>query len=130
MKELKRVPELRFSEFNGFYEIHKLETLFGNISSGKSKSNSDGEYTFYGSTGIIGTSKQFDYEGEKLLVARVGANAGSLYKVKGRYCVSDNTLLINKNPESNIGFLYYSLVNFNLNRLIFGSGQPLITGGQ
>ena len=29
-----------------------------------------------------------------------------------------------------INFSYYQLINFGLNKLIFGSGQPLVTGGQ
>ena len=32
--------------------------------------------------------------------------------------------------NQSVDFIYYHLENFGLNKLIFGSGQPLITGGQ
>ncbi len=127
-KQLK--PKLRFPEFSNNYEAHTIESFFGNISSGKSKVFDEGQYYLYGSTGAIGTSNKYDFEGNKLLVARVGANAGSLYQVDGKYCVSDNTLMINYSNKANIQYLKYGLIQFNLNRLIFGTGQPLITGGQ
>ena len=45
--------------------------------------------------------------------------------------MSDNTLLVKtKAKELNISFLFYVLRNKGLNHLVFGSGQPLITGGQ
>ncbi len=102
-----------------------------NIASGRSTAKfAEGEYPFYGSTGIISHSNEFDYSGEKILIARVGANAGFLYKVKGEYSVSDNTLMLSLNDEVDLNFIYSLLLRDNLNKLIFGSGQPLITGGQ
>jgi type I restriction enzyme S subunit len=89
-----------------------------------------GDYPIYGSTGVIGLKKQPDYEGEKILIARVGANAGTINKVNGKYCVSDNTLIVSYKSRIDINFSYYQLKNYDLNRLIFGSGQPLITGSQ
>ena len=61
------------------------------LQSGKSKDKlENGEFLFYGSTGIIGYTNTPDYSGACLLVARVGANAGSLYAVDGHFSVSDN----------------------------------------
>ena len=37
--------------------------------------------------------------------------------------------MIIKPKEVDVQYIYYFLQHFNLNRLIFGSGQPLITGG-
>ena len=119
------------TKFNMNWRNKNLESLTKNIASGKSlTNNSNGEYPIYGSTGIIGFSKNFDYEGIKLLVARVGANAGTINRVIGKYCVSDNTLMVTTNSEYDTNFAYYQLLYFNLNKLVFGSGQPLITGGQ
>ena len=64
------------------------------------------------------------------MIARVGANAGTVNKVSGKYCVSDNTLMVTYPPEIDINFSYYQLINFRINKIIFGSGQPLVTGGQ
>lgn len=113
------------------WEVKKMSEIVKNISSGNSNtSNESGSYNLYGSTGEIGKKSYYDYSGEKLLVARVGANAGNLYKVLGNYCVSDNTLMLSLDDRLCIDFLFFFLKNFNLNKLVFGSGQPLITGGQ
>lgn len=102
------------------------------IASGKSKTKTQvGEaFPIYGSTGIIGFSSKPDYEGERILVARVGANAGTVNYVDGKYCVSDNTLMVQLKKEFDFSFIFYFLKYSNLNKLIFGSGQPLITGTQ
>ena len=113
------------------WEVKTLQNQIVNIASGRSSTkNTNGVYPIYGSTGQIGYSNNFDYEGDKILVARVGANAGSINRVSGKYCVSDNTLMITNNSQYDIGFSFYQLLYLNLNKLVFGSGQPLITGGQ
>ncbi|APG64104.1 hypothetical protein LPB136_01405 [Tenacibaculum todarodis] len=123
-------PKLRFKEFEGEWEEKKFGDLVNSISSGKIKPGSEGEFLVYGSTGVIGKSNQFTHEGEYILIARVGANAGRINRVSGKYAVTDNTLIIDskKNILNNC-FTEGFLEKFNLNRLIFGSGQPLITGG-
>ena len=63
-----------------------------------------------------------------MLVARVGANAGSLQIINEPCGITDNTLII-KPKKVDALYIYYFLQHFNLNRLVFGSGQPLITGG-
>lgn len=124
-------PKIRFPEFEGDWQNVKLDTFTKSISSGKSKSReSEGEYFLYGSTGIIGYTDENDYNGECILIARVGANAGNLYKVDGNYSVTDNTLMLYTNEDSYFDFTYYLLIKEGLNKLVFGSGQPLITGGQ
>ena len=65
-----------------------------------------GEYPVYGSTGVIGYSNQYEYEGNKILIARVGANAGYINLVDGKYGVSDNTLIVDLRENVNIGPLY------------------------
>ena len=124
-------PTLRFPQFTEQWKTKKLGEVAESIYSGKSKAtNKSGKFAFYGSTGIIAYSDNFDYSGDKIIVARVGANAGSLYKVYGNYSVSDNALMITVSKEANIDFVAITLLNMNLSRITFGSGQPLITGGQ
>ena len=123
------VPKLRFGEFEGDWQRNTIEELCSNIASGRSKASDLGEYPLYGSTGQIGICSEFDHDGAKILVARVGANAGHLNLVSGKYGVTDNTLIVEPNELVNIRLVFYFFSQFNLNRLIFGSGQPLITGG-
>ena len=113
------------------WEDKKLGEITLSVASGKSNTQSrEGKYPIYGSTGIIGWCNVYDYEGNKILIARVGANAGTVNKVSGKYCVSDNTLMVSLQSNIDIDFIFFKLINYQLNRLVFGSGQPLITGGQ
>ena len=123
------VPNLRFPEFSGEWEEYRIEDITENISSGKSKCHSlNGKYNLYGSTGIIGKTDEPCYDGDLVLVARVGANAGFLQIINELCGITDNTLIIKpKNVDTQ--YIYYFLQYYNLNRLVFGSGQPLITGG-
>ncbi|WP_368328225.1 restriction endonuclease subunit S [Phocaeicola vulgatus] len=121
------VPALRFPEFTEEWNYESLDTIAPNITSGRSKP-SLGEYNLYGSTGIIGKTATADYSGDMLLVARVGANAGSLQLVNDSCGITDNTLII-KSCKLSSHYLYFYLQHYNLNRLVFGSGQPLITAG-
>jgi len=124
------IPRLRFPEFAGNWKEKKLEMITESISSGRDKNDSAGTYDLHGSTGVIGKTLNDSYSGEFLLVARVGANAGLLTKAKGKFGVTDNTLVIQLKRLSDIDFTFYYLDSIGLNKLVFGSGQPLITGGQ
>lgn len=125
----KLQPKLRFPEFEGEWENEKLINKVNSISSGKIKPKEEGEFFVYGSTGIIGKSDIFSHEGDYILVARVGANAGQINRAKGKFSVTDNTLIIDLKDKDSVSFCELFLKKYNLNKLIFGSGQPLITGG-
>jgi len=129
-EHVKNVPSLRFPEFDGEWSKARLENQTNSIVSGKTKPQPDGEYNVFGSTGIIGKSDICTHDGKYILVARVGANAGTLNMVSGVFSVTDNTLIVDANDNTDVNFLYYKLKQFHLNRMVFGSGQPLITGGQ
>jgi len=100
------------------------------IGSGKTNTKIVGNYPLYGSTGQIGCCLSPEYEGDSILVARVGANAGQLNFVNGQYGVSDNTIIVRLKVNNLIHYFKYWLIRKNLNTLVFGSGQPLITGSQ
>ena len=108
-----------------------LATLATSVASGRSKPDAIyGEYPVYGSTGIIGNTNNASHAGEVILVARVGANAGKLNLVTGKFGVTDNTIIIRLKDNLCLPFFYLQLERKNLNSLVFGSGQPLITGTQ
>jgi type I restriction enzyme, S subunit len=130
MTENKVEPKLRFKEFKDDWNKVFLGNLANSISSGKSKCEESGSFDVYGSTGKIGVCSKYSHQGRYILAARVGANAGFLNCVQGSFGVSDNTLVLDLKDTSSIRFIFYYLLSFNLNRLVFGSGQPLITGGQ
>ena len=113
------------------WEVKRLGEVCNSISSGNNKERNDnGDYPVYGSTGLIGYSNVYIYDTSQILVARVGAHAGYVYCVNGYYDVSDNTLILNLKSIYHFDFAYNQLLHYNLNRYIFGSGQPLVTAGQ
>jgi type I restriction enzyme S subunit len=120
---------LTFEE--GAVEWKALGEVCISISSGKNKDKSEGgEFPVYGSTGVIGRTNNKVYEIEQILVARVGANAGRVNIAVGEYDVSDNTLILSVKDNISLKYLFYYLVNLNLNRFVKGAGQPLLTAGQ
>jgi type I restriction enzyme S subunit len=131
-REGETVPRLRFPEFRdaGEWKPKPLGRLCDNISSGKDKSDPKGTYNLYGSTGIIGNTASGTYSGVYILVARVGANAGRLTKTEGVFGVTDNTLVLHLKNLGIVDFIYCWLDKTGLNKLVFGSGQPLLTGKQ
>jgi len=121
-------PRTRFPDFRDHWKEFRLGDLCDGIYSGRDKSESEGDFDLYGSTGIIGKTAVPSHSGPHILVARVGANAGLLNKVEGKFGVTDNTLVISLKSSVNIDFVFHYLGSVGINRLIFGSGQPLITG--
>ena len=121
------VPNLRFPEFSGEWDVMELQDIAPNICSGRDKPSHNGKVILYGSTGVIGMTESASYLDELILVARVGANAGQLQVANSPCGVTDNALVINAHEWN--AYIYYYLQYYNLNRLVFGSGQPLITGG-
>ena len=106
---------------------------FATIQSGKNKERTDnGQFPLFGSTGLISRTNISVYEGDYILIARVGANAGFTYRVNGKFDVSDNTLIVTiiKNNTINIDYLYHCLIEQNLNKYAKGGGQPLVTSGE
>lgn len=108
----------------------KLGECCHDIFSGKNVSRKDfGKYVVYGSTGVIGYTDKYEYDFDAILIARVGANAGLVNIVSGEYDVSDNTLIIKLLGVIDLTYLYYLLIQMDLNQFVFGSGQPLVTAG-
>ena len=131
-REGETQPRLRFPEFlnAGEWEINELGELCKSIASGKDKNDLEGSFDLYGSTGVIGKASKATFDGAYILVARVGANAGFLNKANGKFGLTDNTLAIDLQRTDQLDFVYYYLQKIGLNKFVFGSGQPLITGTQ
>ena len=113
------------------WEQRKLSDVVDSVDTGKSrfdKEGSSGEYPILGSTSVIGYDDEYDYEGDFILTARVGANAGSLYRHAGKVKISDNTVFIQ--ASQNIEFLYQLLIQFDIKKLSFGTGQPLVKASE
>lgn len=124
-------PKIRFKGFTKDWEQRRLADVVDSVDTGKSKfdkEGSSGEYPILGSTSVIGYDDEYDYEGDFILTARVGANAGSLYRHTGKVKISDNTVFIQ--ASQNIEFLYQLLIRFDIKKLSFGTGQPLVKASE
>ncbi|NME56055.1 HsdR family type I site-specific deoxyribonuclease [Dorea formicigenerans] len=108
-----------------------MSDVVDSVDTGKSRFDKEGlsgEYPILGSTSVIGYDDEYDYEGDFILTARVGANAGSLYRHAGKVKISDNTVFIQ--ASQNIEFLYQLLIQFDIKKLSFGTGQPLVKASE
>ncbi|MGP4117953.1 restriction endonuclease subunit S [Levilactobacillus zymae] len=127
-----KYPQLRFKGFTDPWEQRKLNDAVDNIGTGKSKymlqEKSDlAKYEVLGSTSVIGYDEDYDHEGDFILTARVGANAGNLYHHSGKVKITDNTVFI---QGENLAFVYNLLTQFDLKKLSFGTGQPLVKSSE
>lgn len=123
----KKIPAIRFKGVTDGWEKRKLSNVVDSIDTGKSKFDKQrvyGKYPILGSTSIIGYDDEYDYDGDFILTARVGANAGSLYRHTGKVKISDNTVFIQ--ALQNIKFIYQIITKFDIKKLSFGTGQPLV----
>ena len=107
------------SEFGEWEEIALGKIKGVSIASGKSSHEKLelAKYYYYGSTGVIGYSNEYDYQGTRILIARVGHNAGYIYMVSGQYNVSDNTLILELPSNLDYIFIRAFLEKFQLNKL-------------
>ncbi|WP_459520344.1 restriction endonuclease subunit S [Lactiplantibacillus plantarum] len=127
-----KFPQLRFSVLADAWEQRKLSDAVDNIGTGKSKymlqEKSDlAKYEVLGSTSVIGYDEDYNHEGDFILTARVGANAGNLYHHSGKVKITDNTVFI---QGKNLAFIYNLLTQFDLKQLSFGTGQPLVKASE
>ena len=79
---------------------------------------------------LSGDHSKATIEGRAILIARVGANAGTLNVVVGEYGVTDNTIIVRISDSVLWSYVWRQLDAKRLNSMVFGSGQPLITGTQ
>ena len=129
----KPVPQIRFRGFTDAWKPRKLGEVAQSVGTGRSAFTSNAEespdtpFAVLGSTSVISYDREYDHSGDFILTARVGANAGNLYRYQGSVKITDNTVYIQGN---NLDYLYYLLLKFDLKSLSFGTGQPLIKASE
>lgn len=98
--------------------------IFGN---GKVKPKKTGNIPIYGGNGILGFSDESNYQGETIIIGRVGAYCGSVFYQNEPIWVSDNALSAKPKNDYDTKFLFYFLKNVGLNKYAGGSSHPLVT---
>lgn len=94
---------------------------------GKKKPNAEGNIPIYGGNGILGYTNEFNSEKNSIIIGRVGAYCGCVYKEDNKCWISDNAIVGYPKENYDYLFMYYYLKFKNLNSLHIGSGHPLMT---
>ena len=118
---LKKVPK--------HWKKQKLRYLL-ELKNGKLITNDelvdDGEIPVYGGNGIMGRTDKYNYDGELLILGRVGAKCGNVHYTNQKIWVSDNAISVRS--IINYQFMYQLLTVIDLHRLASETAQPLLVG--
>ena len=112
------------------YQEKKLGDI-ANLRNGKALSTE--RYSIYGKHPVFGSNGKIAHTDELLnpfpviVIGRVGAYCGSVFRINEPSWVSDNAIIAEPKDENDLGFLYYILKHLDLNRTAIGSAQPLLT---
>ncbi len=120
---------------NNAYKSTKYQNItLGSILKMKSgsflpaKNQISGKYNVYGGNGITGTHKEWQHEGKRIIIGRVGKKCGNVHLVSGKYWVTDNAFLTDKvDNEFSDEYLEIVLELLNLNRFKVISAQPSLS---
>ena len=94
---------------------------------GKKKPNENGNIPIYGGNGILGYTNKSNTKKNNLVIGRVGAYCGCVYKSDEECWISDNAILGIVRHNVDYNFMYYLLKSLCLNNHHIGSSQPLMT---
>jgi type I restriction enzyme S subunit len=118
---LKKVPK--------HWKKQKLRYLL-ELKNGKLITNDelvdDGEIPVYGGNGIMGRTDKYNYDGELLILGRVGAKCGNVHYTNQKIWVSDNAISVRS--IINYKYMYQLLTVIDLHRLASETAQPLLVG--
>ena len=94
---------------------------------GKKRNNKLGKYPVYGGNGVLGYTDNYNSESNSIIIGRVGAYCGCVYKEDNKCWVSDNAIVGKVKENFDYNYMYYLLSYLNLNKLHIGSSHPLMT---
>lgn len=93
---------------------------------GKRRPQKAGIYPVFGGNGILEYANEYNAE-NCIIIGRVGAYCGCVYKYNKKCWISDNAICGINNENANLKYFYYLLSSLQLNKRSIGSGQPLMT---
>ena len=97
-----------------------------NMKNGKKRPRSNGVFPVYGGNGIMDYSDSYNAE-NAIIVGRVGAYCGCVYKCDGKCWVSDNAISVFAKDIVDTQFLYYLMTTLDFHHHHIGGAQPLMT---
>ena len=86
----------------------------------------NGQIPVFGSNGQIGNTHFSLNNKPVIIIGRVGACCGSLYRIDQPSWTTDNSIIV-ESKNNYFEFLYHKLANMNLRQNMGESAQPLLT---
>lgn len=127
-----KVPKLRFTDFEGDWELCKLGELIESFDSERIPIDSSlrisGQYPYYGATGIIDYIDSYIFDGEYVLLAEDGANIimrnyPVAYLTQGKFWLNNHAHIMRMVKGDN-QFLVQILEKMNYSKYNTGTAQP------
>ncbi|CAK2073568.1 type I restriction enzyme M protein [Vibrio crassostreae] len=89
----------------------------------------EGKFPVYGGNGIMGYYNEYLFDGENILIGRVGAHCGNVHYVKGPAWVTNNSFraILRCDNRVHTPYLAHVLRRLDLNKFARGSAQPSIS---
>jgi type I restriction enzyme S subunit len=84
----------------------------------------EGYYPVYGGNGLRGYYHKYSHSGDYLLVGRQGALCGNVHYVSGQFWPTEHAVTVKPYNLVHIKWLYYLLINMNLNQYSLAAAQP------
>ncbi len=96
------------------------------MKNGKKRPQNKGCYPVYGGNGIMDYSDRYNTE-KTIIVGRVGAYCGCVYKCDNKCWVSDNAISVSAKESVDYNYLYYLMTSLDFHYQHIGGAQPLMT---
>ena len=109
------------------WEVKKLSDI-SNMKSGDSITSKRifeiDSYPCYGGNGLRGYTSKYTHDGDYALIGRQGALCGNVQFVMDKFFASEHAVVVTPKTNTDIKWLYYMLIDMNLNQYSESSAQP------
>ncbi len=125
-EEAKEWGRLRFGELVENYDGRRIPVKL------EDRRGRQGQYPYYGASGIIDYIDEFLFEGEYLLVAEDGANlvlrsTPVAFRASGKFWVNNHAHVVQPKERGLFDYLLYFLEATDLKPYVSGAAQPKMT---
>ncbi|MBQ5784662.1 MAG: restriction endonuclease subunit S, partial [Bacteroidales bacterium] len=111
------------------WEVKKFDECY-KLASGQGLSAKDivvGDYPVYGGNGIVGYHREYNLDGDNIIIGRVGALCGNVRNVFGKVFITDNAFILTKRITNVNTYLLYLLRTHSLRQYAREAMQPVIS---